>query len=110
MTKYEYEKEYDILNLYLNDNPEDIYGSLPFNNLVIDIAKDGSIVGLQIDNASDYLGVSPSLLQEIISANIRVIVQPDAVCIRWEMTVGKKENIRINNGFAYPRNKVTLSC
>jgi len=55
MEKYSYEEDLDILYIYNNPENEKVAGDLVFGNLVLDIAENGKVLGVEIDCASRYL-------------------------------------------------------
>ena len=52
METYEYEEDLDILYVYNNPNKEKVEDSLVIGNIVIDIEKNGKVLGAEIDCAS----------------------------------------------------------
>ena len=62
---FEYNSEEDILYIYKNNNPVTISGSIVYNNLIFDVASDGAISGIQIENASKFLNIPTKLLENI---------------------------------------------
>ncbi len=70
---YEYEDDLDIL--YVNNNPtkEKVEGSMIFGNVVADIGFDGKVLGVEIDSASNFLKISPAILNNLNVAEVRVM-------------------------------------
>ena len=87
---FEYESESDVLYIYSNNQPIKVAGSLQVNNLVIDLSSDGTIVGLQIDNASEYLGIPAKELENNISSSKLVtLVRGNAITILYKVLSAK---------------------
>ncbi len=107
---FEYNIEEDILYIYKSNNPVTISGSIVYNNLVFDISSDGVISGIQIENASKFLNINKNLLENIKTANLRVITQSNTLLIGWEIQTGDDHAQTINNNFVFPRNKLELTC
>jgi uncharacterized protein YuzE len=61
-TKYDYDKDLDILHIYNSDIDSGIKGGLTFGNFNIDIGDDGKILGIELEGASSLLHMSPEKL------------------------------------------------
>jgi uncharacterized protein YuzE len=106
-SNYEYNSEEDILYIYNTNEPKQIKGSIICNNIVIDISTSGEIVGIQIENVSQFTGSSPDILSKISNARINISKDSRSIIIGW---IIQGEGINSNNTFMFPRNKVALSC
>lgn len=62
-----YDQEEDIFNIQLAEKPSWKSVELP-NGVIIDVAKDGSVVGIEIQRAS-----------EIFFGDVQKVIQPQAV-------------------------------
>ncbi len=102
----EYDSELDSLHIYKNKG-KDIIGSITLGNFILDVDIDGSIVGLEIDNASEVLGIEPSLLSESKEGIIEVFVQNKVLIIRYRLIYGKAQH---HSGMcAIPQNKIAIT-
>ena len=82
---FEYEAEEDVLYIYSINSPMKVAGSLHVNNLVIDLSSGGDVVGLQVDNASEYLGIPPKELENIKESKIVTIARGNALTILYRV-------------------------
>jgi uncharacterized protein YuzE len=105
---FEYNSDEDILYLYGTDSPVDVNGSIVLNNLIVDLSSSGTVIGLQIENASSFLNIPGELLDSIKSAELRVLRQSNTVLIGWKIQAGKNNQIIMNN-LVLPTNKVLLT-
>ena len=83
--KIEYNAEIDALHVYRYPEQKAVYGSLQLGNFIIDIDNEGMIIGLEIDNASEILGIKPEKLETINDAAITVMSQNGVVVIRYQI-------------------------
>ena len=84
--KIEYDADIDALYVHRYPEQKEVYGSLHLGNFVIDVDSEGIIIGLEIDNASEILGMKPEKLETINDAAITVMRQNGIVLIRYQMT------------------------
>jgi len=79
MKTYEYEEDLDILYVYNNPNKEKADDSLVLGNIVIDIAKNGKVLGVEIDCASKLFNFPleqlNNLSKAIISFNLNCMLE-----------------------------------
>jgi uncharacterized protein YuzE len=73
METYEYEEDLDILYVYNNPDKEKAEDSLVLGNIVIDIGKDGKVLGAEIDCASKLFNFPPEQLNNLSKAIIQVL-------------------------------------
>lgn len=104
---FEYNAGEDILYIYNTTEPFPITGSIVCNNLIFDVASSGEVIGMQVENASKYLGTSPENLERIKEAKIRVMTNQGAIVIGWKISA---EGINSINTFMLPKNKIALNC
>ena len=73
MKSYDYEEDLDILYIY-NDNhdKEKVFSNLVFGNIVIDIGKEGNVLGIEIDCPSKLLRFPSEQLKNLKTAKILV--------------------------------------
>jgi uncharacterized protein YuzE len=57
----EYESEFDILSAY-SPKKDKVAGTIPLDNILIDISEKGEIIGIQIEEASSFLKISKEIL------------------------------------------------
>jgi len=77
--KIEYNAKIDTLHVYRYPEQKVVYGSLQLGNFIIDIDSKGMIIGLEIDNASEILGLKPEKLETINDATVTVMFQHSVV-------------------------------
>ncbi|HQI57947.1 MAG TPA: DUF2283 domain-containing protein [Candidatus Pacearchaeota archaeon] len=58
----DYDSELDIFHVYLEDIKNGIKGCISIGDFNIDIGNDNKIVGMEVEQASNNLGVSPDIL------------------------------------------------
>jgi len=73
MKNYEYEEDLDILYVYNNPDKEKAEDSLVLGNIVIDIAKNGRVLGVEIDCASKLFNFPSEQLNNLSKAIIQVM-------------------------------------
>lgn len=56
----DYERASDTFNLYCNPSDDEVIGNLSFRKgLILDLGKNGAVLGLSVDQASKNLQMSP---------------------------------------------------
>ena len=70
---YDYEEDLDILYIYNNPMNEKVEGNLVFGNVVIDIGKNGGVLGVEIDCASKLFKFPMEQLNNLIVARVEVM-------------------------------------
>lgn len=103
----EYDLDLDALYISKHKAKKEVIGSFSLGNFVIDIDVDGSIVGLEIDNASEILGVKPALLSEAKDGNITVFIQNNVLLIRYRIIFGRAQT-PYTGVCAIPQNKINM--
>ena len=104
---YEYNSDIDSLHIFGNEEGE-IEGSITFENFIFDVDTLGRIIGIEIDNASKLLNVTPEFLNEHIKeAFLNVKVSSNNLFIGFTIMLQKKE---FNFSYVIPRNKIVLTC
>ena len=86
---FEYEFESDILYIYSVNQPIKVAGSLQINNLVVDLSSSGQVVGLQIDNASEYLGIPQDELGNIEESKVITMAKGNSINIFYKILSAK---------------------
>lgn len=105
---FEYNPDIDSLTIYHSKSKiEKIKGSIVINNFIFDISTNGSFIGLEIDNASEVFGVSPSVLSRIKNASIRTVVQGDIIMLIYSVYMDNKEYER---ALMVPKEKINLTA
>jgi len=102
----DYDLGYDLLYLRKDLNKK-VKGSFAMDNFVFDLSDSGSIIGVQIDNASSQIGVSPQVLNNIKSAIFSVLTTPQAIGVRYGIVSGQFHS---NNEFRLTREQLAVSC
>ncbi len=103
---HEYEPDLDILYIHNNPNNEKVKGTLPFGNLVFDVAASGTIIGAEIDCASKFFKLTPEKLAKLKTAALTTITNNNmlTLCISLE-TETKEHTFQI----AIPRENAPLA-
>lgn len=103
---FEYNETIDNLTIYHSKaKDEPVMGSIVVGNLIFDIGASGSFVSLEIDNASDVFNIVPRDFSKIKFANIKSIVQNNAILLIYAISINNKEYER---SLMIPKNKIQL--
>lgn len=103
---FEYDSDVDSLHIY-SENSQEIIGSIDVGDLIFDISSDGSIVGLEIDNASLKFNTIPEVLSsELKQARIYTLRQKNMLLMGFFVLIGQKE---YNQSFIVPKEKIALT-
>lgn len=89
---FEYDREIDSLCIYDNFDSKKIEGCLVLDNLIFDIAEDGEVIGLEVDNASRFLKIKPESLLKIKQAEIRIKGENDSVFLGFMIKVNNEKH------------------
>jgi uncharacterized protein YuzE len=81
----EYEEEFDTLYLYNSNEPTKVAGSIILNNVLVDLSSSGDVVGIQIEDASEHLGIPGKVLKEIKTAKIVTLARGNALMILYTL-------------------------
>ena len=92
MKNVEYNAEIDSLSMY-KEGKRDVFGSVTIGNFIIDVDNQGKIISLEIDNASEILGITQKKLQEIEDAKINIVCQNNVVMVRYQINFKKTTSI-----------------
>lgn len=104
---FDYDSDLDSLTIYHKKSDiEKVKSSIVIDNFVFDISTNGTFVGLEIDNASEVFGVSPTILSNIKQANIKTIVQRGSIMLVYSVFMDNKEYER---ALMIPREKIVLT-
>src|SRR4030042_6122344 len=87
-TKMSYDSEEDILSLSKGIKAK---ASIDIGDFIIDVDHRGFIVGLEILNASQNLGLKEELLEALEQASMQVTYKPNSVSIAIYMKMKEKE-------------------
>jgi len=87
-TKMSYDSEEDILSLSKGVKAK---ASIDIGDFIIDVDNRGFIVGLEILNASQNLGIEEKLLRSLENAAMQVTYKPNYVYIAIFMKIKEKE-------------------
>lgn len=98
--KFEYYADGDVFYINRNVVDEKTMGSLPIGNFVFDIGASGSIIGLEIDNASKVLGVSADKISNARSARLGAVIKGNILFLFFNIDLGIK-----NYEFSYAISK-----
>ena len=83
---YDYEEDILLLSKGVK-----VKASIDLGDFVIDVGNDGFIVGIEILNASQNLGLKQEQLKELKQASMNVVYKPNNVHISIIMHFGNKE-------------------
>ena len=97
---YDYEEDLDTLYIYNNDSNEKVEGSLVFGNVVIDIGKNGKVLGVEIDCASRLFKFPIEQLNNLKVAKVEVMKLGKMVTFGIVLATTTKE---YNFQFAVPQ-------
>ena len=97
----------DIDSIYIYKTKKDVIGSITLGNFVIDVDLNGSVIGLEIDNASEVMGIEPSLLLECKEGKIEVFVHNNMLIVRYLLIYGDAQ--KYLGMCAIPQNKITIN-
>ena len=78
--KFDYDDKND--NLFLIDESADIKSSVMFGDVILDISKDGKLIGIEMFDASNIIGASKDDLENITAANMQVFYKPNMIVVR----------------------------
>ena len=70
---YDYEEDLDVLYIYNNPSNKMVEGNLVLENMVLDIGREGEILGAEIDCASKFLNLPLDYLKNLKTAQIKII-------------------------------------
>jgi len=85
-----YDKNEDMLYVYSGKHPK---FSLEVNNLVLDISSRGQVVGIEILDASKFLGISKKMLAAIKEAKISSISRGMYLFVRVVMVMADSREV-----------------
>lgn len=88
---YEYEEDLDLLYIKNYDEDKKVFTNLVIGNMVIDIAKNGKILGIEIDCASKFFKLTPEQLKSLTIAKITVLKSINMLCLG--IVIGIEPNI-----------------
>lgn len=104
---FEYNLEVDSLHIFGNEEG-DIEGSLIFENFIFDVDTSGRIIGVEIDNTSKLLNVTPKFLNENLKeAFLNVKMSNNILFLGFAVMLQKE---KFNFSYIIPKNKITLTC
>lgn len=104
---FQYEEDLDILYVNNNFNNEKVEGTLVFGNIVLDIGKDGKVLGIEVDCPSKIFNFSGEQLSNLNSAKIKIMKLGSILTIGVFLAAEKKEH---SFQFALPENEVSVVC
>ena len=78
--KFDYDKEND--DLYMVRKDASVKSSVMFGDMILDVSKDGKLVGIEMLDASNIVGISVEELLSIIRAEMQVFYKPNMVIVR----------------------------
>lgn len=68
--KYDYSSELDILHVYSSEINNGIKGGLSYGDFTFDISNNNKVVGIEIEEASKILKISPDSLERLDSVDL----------------------------------------
>ena len=109
MKNYEYEEDLDILYINNNFEREKVIGNLVFGNIVIDIGKDGKVLGIEIDCASKLFNFPSEQLNDLKIAKIQVMRIGNMLTLGIALATQLKEHT-FQFAISQEMNKVPIAC
>jgi uncharacterized protein YuzE len=103
--KIEYSEDNDTLYISSINLDEDVAGSIPLGNVVLDIGTSGKLLGIEIDNASEVLGVEPEKILKANEARIGVRTHGNILFVFFWINLLEKT---YEFSYAFPKNKIAL--
>lgn len=104
---FEYSSDIDSLRIF-GCNNEDIEGSIIFESFTFDVDASGMIIGLEIDNVSGLLNMTPEFVNENIKeAFLNVTMSSNVLFLGFAIILQEKE---FKFSYVIPRNKISLTC
>jgi len=109
MKGYEYAKDLDILYIHNNSENEKVAGNLVIGNMVLDVGKNGKVLGVEIDCASKFFKFPAEQFKNLKTAKIEVIKFSNMITLGIVLATNLKERFF---QFAIPRrnNAPVISC
>jgi uncharacterized protein YuzE len=109
MKTHSYEEDLDILYIYNNPENEKVSNNLVLGNLVLDIAENGKVLGVEIDCASKLFKTPSENLNNLKNASVEVIKFGNMVALGFILSTALKE---YSFQFAFPTQKsqITSFC
>lgn len=105
--KMDYDYVNDILFFKVNNREYDF--SLEFQNMVIDVDEEDFIVGIQIFDASKFLGISKANLRSIPKWQFKAKVDNGTIELRLVYQISIRNKIIEKNPIIIQRNDAELS-
>jgi len=104
------EMDYDYVNdiLFFKVNDREYSFSLEFQNMVIDIDEEKFIVGIQIFDASTFLGISKINLREIPNWQFKAKIDKGVIELRLNYQIQIRNKIVEKNPIIIQENKSNL--
>ncbi len=87
--KFDYDKEND--DLYMIRKDASVKSSVMFGDVILDVSKDGKLVGIEMLDASNIIGISGENLEGIVRADMQVFYKPNMVIIRIHLFLENTE-------------------
>lgn len=110
----DYDSSNDILFI---SNEEKVKTSIDIGDFVLDVNNNNFICGLEVMDASENLGISKKLLNNIKNIKMNVLYRTDNICVLLTMLFqdkGKEVNMSIplslNLGHKTPQKEMMVSC
>lgn len=72
MGKTEYYEDLDVMYIENNSGNKSTKWNLPLGNLVLDLASNGKVLGIEINEASKMTGLSEEQMKNVSEANVSV--------------------------------------
>ncbi len=104
---FEYDSDVDSLYIYNSDGSESIKGSIVVNSLIFDIGVTGKALGVEIENASEFLNIPKIALNQIKDAKLKVITKGNILYLCFLVDSGMKI---YNFNYMIPQSKISLTC
>jgi len=87
----DYDYKYDIL--FFKTSERDYVKSMELNNIILDLDKEGFIVGIQILEASEFLNLDKKMLLKIPNWKFQANVQDNRIEIRLDFQIMLRNKI-----------------
>ena len=94
---YDYDENLDALHIYSSDIKEGVKGSISFGYSIIDISFNNKVVGVEIGEASKIFQISPEILSNLDTIDLKTIKVGNVLLIGVNLAKGEiKTNFQLN--------------
>lgn len=80
--KFNYDKEHDILSIHKGFSANEKFkGNIDVGELILDLSTKGKIRGIEIMDATKYLGIQKSVLKQMEDAQFKAVINKQRILI-----------------------------